>query len=576
MPSFLQDIWKQAKSLTQLPGQLSRTRKSKRDLARMKFPGETAFTGGINLPGAPTQSQLGETAFQDILKKSAETAQLQKFNISPQGLADVRAGLGVGGFDALPTGQQDDFSSLSVDEGVTQPIGGGVTEDVTETVTEEVGAGLPTGAPSRLPAGLPGGLPGGVTPGPFATTPGLTEVGGVGEDQISYLRKILGLERTPEEMQQIEQSQQILQQLLPFRQALIQAQAPSEAITQLDAQIGELERQIKRTTPQALVGRAETLRGAELEARARRAPVQTELTELLFKRSALGQKRLQEVQQAQAGIQALGAEFDIRQALGELTAQPALPAGIQTKLFERLLPEAPGDKVLLDISKTFNVPYGTTPQQAAEQGLIPGTDIDKLLSRQLKQAQITTLNLDLGRAMDNNLLSKEQLAAATSIGRAVTGSEIYRDMTDMNTGIIGVHAGTARDTGFGDIAAINAFQRMIDPGATVREGDVALIKTAIAFLAKIDPKFMIARLKKGDVLPPETRKEMRELARDLYEQQRKSYNELAGKTYKARARAAGIPYKFVAQDFLSADEVLETGTIEIEEGSDISDLDFSI
>jgi hypothetical protein len=148
-------------------------------------------------------------------------------------------------------------------------------------------------------------------------------------------------------------------------------------------------------------------------------------------------------------------------------------------------------------------------------------------------------------------------------------------MTDMNTGIIGVHAGTDRGTGFGDIAAINAFQRMIDPGATVREGDVALLTSAIAFMERLNPEFLIAKLKAGDVLPPETRKEMRELARDLYEQQRKSYNAVAGKTYKARARAAGIPYKFIAQDFLSADEVLKTGTKEIE-GSDISDLDFSI
>ena len=242
---------------------------------------------------------------------------------------------------------------------------GGEQVDISETVTPIAPATplAPTGVGTTPTAGGQVGVPtqplppGGVTQ--VSPDAGL---GGITAESLAQFRELMGQQRTPEMIEEEAQTRQILEQLIPFRQQLIQAQAPSEAITQLDTQIGEMQRQIARTRPEALVGRAETLAGAELEARARRAPVQTELTELLFQRSALGQRRAAQAQRAQAGITALGAEAEIRQAMAKLGRPAELPAGIQTKIFERAFPgpaKAPSISEQIRLAETFDVPFGT-------------------------------------------------------------------------------------------------------------------------------------------------------------------------------------------------------------------------
>lgn len=242
---------------------------------------------------------------------------------------------------------------------------GGEQVDISETVTPIAPATplAPTGVGTTPTAGGQVGVPtqplppGGVTQ--VSPDAGL---GGITAESLAQFRELMGQQRTPEMIEEEAQTRQILEQLIPFRQQLIQAQAPSEAITQLDTQIGEMQRQIARTRPEALVGRAETLAGAELEARARRAPVQTELTELLFQRSALGQRRAAQAQRAQAGITAIGEEMDIREAMAQLDQPAELPAGIQTKIFERAFPgpaKAPSISEQIRLAETFDVPFGT-------------------------------------------------------------------------------------------------------------------------------------------------------------------------------------------------------------------------
>jgi len=221
--------------------------------------------------------------------------------------------------------------------------------DISETITPiaQTQPLPPTGVGTTPTAGGQVGVPtqplapGGVS---LATTTAAPPLG-ITSEQIAQYRESLGQQRTPEMIEEERKSQELLEQLIPFRQQLAQAQAPTEAIGELDVQIGELQRQIERTRPEALVGRAETLAGAGLEARARRAPVQTELTELLFQRSALGQRRAAEAQRAQAGITALESEFDIRQAMAQLGRPAELPAGIQTEIFKRAFPGAEAEEL---------------------------------------------------------------------------------------------------------------------------------------------------------------------------------------------------------------------------------------
>lgn len=138
---------------------------------------------------------------------------------------------------------------------------------------------------------------------------------------------------------------------------------------------------------------------------------------------------------------------------------------------------------------------------------------------------------------------------AITLGKALTSDPVYRDMLDIQTGRIGVEQGLSRKTGFGDIAAINAFQRMADPGATVREGDVKLLQSANAFIEKMNPTYWIARLEKGDKLPEATRTEMLGIAKELYKVRARNYDQMTGKKFKRLAKEAGIDFSLIGEDF---------------------------
>lgn len=74
--------------------------------------------------------------------------------------------------------------------------------------------------------------------------------------------------------------------------------------------------------------------------------------------------------------------------------------------------------------------------------------------------------------------------------------------------------------GLSDIMAINAFQNgIVDPGATVREGDVALMQTAIAWADLVSLDLWKEKISDGDKLPASMRQKMLQLAtntRDAY------------------------------------------------------------
>ena len=74
--------------------------------------------------------------------------------------------------------------------------------------------------------------------------------------------------------------------------------------------------------------------------------------------------------------------------------------------------------------------------------------------------------------------------------------------------------------GIRDIALINSYQRMIDP-ATVREGDVALQRSATSALERLT--IFKDNIKKGAFLSKEQRGEMRRIADDFYKAQINSY-----------------------------------------------------
>ena len=266
--------------------------------------------------------------------------------------------------------------------------------------------------PAAPTVGMAEGVP--TVPGEAEAAPPL----GITREQIDQYRELMGQQQTPEMLEEKRKSQELLEQLIPFRQQLAQAEAPTEAMVELDAQIAGLKRQIKRTTPEAFestLGRTKGF-GAAMAAK-QAAPIQAEVTELLFQRSAIGQRRAAEAERAQAGITAIGEEMDIRKAMAQLDQPAELPAGIQTKIFERAFPgpaKAPSISEQIRLSETYGVGFGTptsellgrrpivkpTTQQKREQGYevigelvetTPGGTYEELFATARRQAPNLTV-----------------------------------------------------------------------------------------------------------------------------------------------------------------------------------------
>ena len=180
-------------------------------------------------------------------------------------------------------------------------------------------------------------------------------------------------------------------------------------------------------------------------------------------------------------------------------------------------------------------PAGTRVERAP-------TPVDPTIAA-LRDAQLTNL-----RGVDGGL-SGPQFTQAMQLANSLKAHPAYADMADIATGWQGVQTGLSQKNGFGDIVAINAIQRMVDPGATVREGDVALLQSASALVDRVLSDYPLAKLKTGDKLPQAVRDRLRAVAEQLYAARAKNYNDTVGTQYRALAEAARIPFALIGSEF---------------------------
>ena len=167
-----------------------------------------------------------------------------------------------------------------------------------------------------------------------------------------------------------------------------------------------------------------------------------------------------------------------------------------------------------------------------------------------------------GKKIQNASLTDAQLKTADKIAKDLSSNPNYKNTLDVTNGfdtvlaLFGTEQLRSNSTGFDDVTAINAFQRMIDPGATVREGDVELLRTTVPYLKKISPEYKWSQFKKGDVLPPEIRGSLLQVARQVYDTKVTKFNSTTGLRFKKRAEAGGIDYDYIGSDFIESGELI--------------------
>jgi len=174
------------------------------------------------------------------------------------------------------------------------------------------------------------------------------------------------------------------------------------------------------------------------------------------------------------------------------------------------------------------------------------------MQRKEYQAKIDEVNY----ARENGILTSEQAKIATDLRKEVNNLNEVKMTKELEPNIVALINSLEKGNGVGDIAAINAFQRLaVDPGVAVREGDVALLQSAQSFgdQALLKAKGLI----KGNKLTDEARKQMKDLALDIY-QARVDFTEDNIQPIKISADEQGIDYdKYIGKQFSTKEEILK-------------------
>ena len=204
----------------------------------------------------------------------------------------------------------------------------------------------------------------------------------------------------------------------------------------------------------------------------------------------LEENRVKMIQEATGADEALRTQASVDEEVGNLTELPyesAADARAAATRIQKLLPNYNPPKITRETDKELGRSFYYVEQpEINDKYVAPGS------APEMSEAQTKVWNT-LSDKVQQNPLIKNAIDAEGSF-------QIVANSLDENNG-------------FGDIAAINAFQRMVDPGVAVREGDVALLQTAIPRLKRLG--LTVTNLVEGDRLTQEARDEIKKLANAL-------------------------------------------------------------
>lgn len=147
----------------------------------------------------------------------------------------------------------------------------------------------------------------------------------------------------------------------------------------------------------------------------------------------------------------------------------------------------------------------------------------------------------------SGLYNDDQRAAVMQLTDRFQKSPYVQKATSAQGSLDIIRKGIEQNNSAGDIAAVNQFQSgMVDPGATVREGDIALIQKSASLMARVQN--YLPRLVKGGMLPPELRKEIRDMSEEIYEMRAANANEEVGRM-KQLVPKFGIQFEDIGKEF---------------------------
>lgn len=194
------------------------------------------------------------------------------------------------------------------------------------------------------------------------------------------------------------------------------------------------------------------------------------------------------------------------------------PAGAKTieNLLAYTIMETPGGREAMENAIKYNQERrdAAAEPEAREKRLadigLTKAQIDETIAKTNKlNAEILKINDDLAAAKESGELDpKEKFASELSLNKEYEArTKAYTESLRLNSVI---KDSAASGTGAGDLALINTFIKMLDPGSVVRESEFAQAQDTAGLLSKLAAS--LGRVQSGQVLVPAQREEFARLA----------------------------------------------------------------
>jgi hypothetical protein len=227
------------------------------------------------------------------------------------------------------------------------------------------------------------------------------------------------------------------------------------------------------------------------------------------------------------GAAAAEAPSDVNTAARAATGNPQI--GLEG------LPTGEEATVKMDDGVTARINSQKPPAEMIEEGSSKGVYREGMNAQQLQDA-ISQYNTSQG------VIPKEEQPAAARIAARVKSDPILGPFAKQKAAFDTMTSGMQdpQGHGFDDMALIEGFQRIVNPGAIVRQATMNNMLHAAGLGQYGSWDFLVNKIQNGDKLSPEVRQRLYALAQTEYTKATRAANaQLAG--LRTQARMFGIP-----------------------------------
>lgn len=151
-------------------------------------------------------------------------------------------------------------------------------------------------------------------------------------------------------------------------------------------------------------------------------------------------------------------------------------------------------------------------QKAATLGLTEQQIVQSMVTAKKTNAEIAKINMEL-QAMKNNpsgITPKDRFDQEEKLRKEYTSRNATFSAVEQAYSSVKSAANSPNAAGVADLAMINGYQRMIDPGGIVREGDVSLLQQTAGKWEYL--KNLAAKWTEGQMLTPKQRADILEIS----------------------------------------------------------------